>query len=283
MFAYGVCVEALGYANSQLVSDYPDQYEPGLLKALSRAKLRAELSHLSPQPLFGWDCWHAFDLSWLNASGVPNVAVLRVRLAADSESLPESKSFKLYLNSLFQTRMSNLAGLQQCIADDLSSLLKGKVDVMLFSLSDWAKVAGKPAALPGSSLDEQNLVINSYDYEPALLGLHPDSRYANEQVHSHLLRTLCPLTNQPDWASLLVSYQGTAICHQGLLRYIVGYRNFAGFHEQVIEQIYQDIMQCCQPETLEVYGCFQRRGGLDINPYRATQALPFEPLRTARQ
>lgn len=253
------------------------------MAAIPRAKMRVDLPHLLAQPLFGWDYWHAYELSWLNASGVPKVAVLRVRLAACSESLPESKSFKLYLNSFAQTHMPDCASLGQRITEDLSSLLKGEVKVSLFSLSDWAVAEGKPTTMPGVNLDDQKLVIDDYSYNPTLLKPHPEGGQVNEQVHSHLLRTLCPLTGQPDWASLLITYQGKMLCHQGLLRYIVAYRSFAGFHEQVIEQIYQDILQRCRPETLAVYACFQRRGGLDINPYRATQALPFEPIRTVRQ
>ena len=265
------------------MSDYPDQYDASLLEAVTRTDIRAELVQLATQPLFGWDEWRAYEFSWLNRVGMPQIAVLRVRIAADSACLPESKSFKHYLNSFAQTRLPSWDAVQRRINDDLSALAQGEVRSELLSLSEWARVGAPTATLPGYHLDSQQLACEHYRYDPQLLVCSTNAEVITETLHTHTLRTLCPLTGQPDWASVIIRYQGPAVCHQGLLRYIVGYRFFTGFHEQVVERIYQDIVHRLTPSALQVYACFQRRGGLDINPYRSMQPMPFEALRTLRQ
>lgn len=255
-----------------------DQPQPALLQPLARAETRSYLAGKDAR-FHGFDLWHAYDLSWLNERGFPQVAVGRFQVPASTPCLPESKSFKNYLNSFAQCRLS-WADLKTRLEADLSACLDEAVAVDLLTLTDFKPASG----LSGLCLDEPGIETSCYNYEAGFLQLSDRTRTVKEKLHTHVLRTCCPLTGQPDWASLYIAYTGPAICHAGLLRYIVSYRLYAGFHEHVVERIFHDIHTGCRPDELVVYACFQRRGGLDINPYRSSQpTMQFPLLRTSRQ
>lgn len=256
------------------------QHQPELLQSIARTDTRQYLD--ANMHFHGFDLWHAYDLSWLDAKGLPQVAVGRLKISAESTHLPESKSLKLYLNSFAQYR-SSWENLKATLASDLSACLGRAPTIDLVTLEDFGAAFTAGAGLPGFCLDRLPVDIDSYDYDAKFLRLDDTGQVKNASLHSHLLRTLCPLTGQPDWASLYIAYSGPAICHIGLLRYLVSYRFYAGFHEHVVERIFYDISSRCQPDELEVYACFQRRGGLDINPYRSFSLKDFSSMRTSRQ
>jgi 7-cyano-7-deazaguanine reductase len=233
----------------------------------------------SKLPFVGEDEWHAFEVSWLNNRGKPIVAVARFRLPADSPSLIESKSWKLYLNSLNQTRFESRDAVQRVLVRDLAAAAGASVSVELLGVDD-AELA--PQRLPGECLDDLDIDIS--DYTPSAAHLAVSEEIVEETLHSHLLKSNCPVTGQPDWGSVLIRYKGPKIDREGLLRYLIGYRQHQDFHEHCVEHIFTDLMQLAKPEELLVLARYVRRGGLDISPWRATPGLtPPSPLRLARQ
>lgn len=263
-------------------SEYIATYTPSLLFPIPRATKWAELG-LTAQtlPYQGVDFWNCYELSWLLPSGKPVVAIAEFSIAADSPNIIESKSFKLYLNSLNQTPFAGRAELIATLEKDLSMAAGKPVGVRIRSLAD-IETEGV-VALPGSCIDELDVTIHSYDRpQPELL--HCDeSRVVEEAVHSHLLKSNCPVTSQPDWGSVAVEYRGAALDHASLLAYIVSFRQHSDFHEQCVERMFLDLQRLLKPEKLTVYARYVRRGGLDINPYRSTEAVSFENRRLARQ
>ena len=261
--------------------EYCDRYSPQLLYPLSRQSGRDTLGVAAGQlPFTGVDIWTAYELSWLNARGKPQVACAEFRFPCESEFIIESKSFKLYLNSLNQTRFDSTAQLHKVLTDDLSAGVAAAVDVKLIDLDD-AKLALR-GPLPGHCLDSLDIEVQSYRPDPALLSANTDSP-VNETLYSHLLRSLCPVTGQPDWGSVITEYSGAQIDREALLRYLIGYRLHQEFHEQCVERIFIDLLARCKPATLSVYARYVRRGGLDINPYRSTVSAIPENLRLQRQ
>lgn len=257
---------------------YPEY--SALLESVSREDARRTLSR--PRASFsGFDLWQAYELSWLNSKGCPEIAVARIKIPCHTVRMPESKAMKMYLNAFAQTRLKSRAQLQRILTADLTATTGEKVFVTLLNLNQ-IHIEGL-ADLPGICLDRLDIKTNCYEVDEALLAHADGTRVQREYVHSHLLRTLCPITGQPDWASLCICYSGRAICHASLLRYIVSYRMTACFHEHAIERIFQDISHCCRPEYLGVYGRFQRRGGIDINPYRFSHRTAWQNIRPARQ
>lgn len=267
---------ALGKATS-----YPHQYNASLLDAVPRSMNRLPIGIKNENlPFIGTDTWTAYELSWLNNNGLPQVAIAEFDIPASSPSLIESKSFKLYLNSFNQHKLSSWQDLQLILQTDLSACAEAAVTVRLYTLTDYAKLG---IALPrGTSIDQQNIEIHSYNYNPKLLQLK-SANVVTETLHSDLLKSNCLITNQPDWGSVEIIYQGPALCHENLLRYIVSYRNHNEFHEQCVERIFMDIMQLAQPLMLSVQARYTRRGGLDINPWRSTTDNVALLARTARQ
>lgn len=261
-------------------SAYPEQYDAGLLYPISRAANRAPLGiEDNKLPFVGEDEWHAFEVSWLNNRGKPIVAVARFRLPADSPNLIESKSWKLYLNSLNQTRFESREAVQHVLVRDLAAAAGAAVSVELLGVDD-AELA--PQRLPGKCLDDLDIDIS--DYTPSAAHLAVSEEIVEETLHSHLLKSNCPVTGQPDWGSVLIRYKGPKIDREGLLRYLIGYRQHQDFHEHCVEHIFTDLMQLAKPEELLVLARYVRRGGLDISPWRATPGLtPPSPLRLARQ
>lgn len=248
---------------------YNEIYSPQLLSVLPRQGER--------QGFNGWDIWHAYEISWLNQKGKPEIAVGRFVIPCDSEGLIESKSFKLYLNSFNQTVFKSADIVSDILRQDLSQSLNVDVLVDLISGHDFVqqKEVVSVAAL-GLCLDDEDIAVDVYQPDKKLLLLGSVGLKTEEVLYSNLLKSNCPVTGQPDWATLIVSYEGKKIDHASLLRYICSYRLHSGFHEQCVEQIFNDIFQQCQPDQLSVEACYTRRGGLDINPFRTTLVLKPE-------
>ena len=259
---------------------YPDAYDPGLLFAIPRAPARAELGLGGALPFVGVDIWNAYELSWLDPRGKPVVALAEFRVPAESPNLVESKSFKLYLNGFNRERCADAGEVRALLAQDLGAATGAPVDV---ALSAPARLTGRRIdRLDGESIDELPIDIDSHGPpDPALLRC--DGEPVEETLVSDLLKSNCPVTGQPDWASLQVRYAGPRIDRAALLRYLVSFREHAGFHEQCVERIFVDLLQRCAPTRLEVYARYTRRGGLDINPWRGTAAATPPNPRLARQ
>ncbi|WP_026639081.1 NADPH-dependent 7-cyano-7-deazaguanine reductase QueF [Bordetella petrii] len=260
---------------------YPAQYDPGLLFPIPRAHNRASLNVSDTLPFTGADIWNAYELSWLNPKGKPQVAMATFTVPAESPNIIESKSFKLYLNSYNQDRVRDAATVRQRLVADLSAAAGAPVQVDLILPDRFALAA--MAELEGDSLDEQDIEIDAYSPDAGLLAC-AGNEVVQETLSSRLLKSNCPVTGQPDWASVQIRYQGRALDRAALLRYLVSFRNHAEFHEHCVERIFTDIMTACRPEQLTVYARYTRRGGLDINPWRSNAAAaPPAQARTARQ
>lgn len=214
-------------------------------------------------------------------SGKPVVAIGEFSIPADSPNIIESKSFKLYLNSLNQTAFADTQSLEATLRTDLSSAAGKPVSVRIRSLADIE--AEGVMALPGVCIDGLDINVSSYEHPRPELLRCDDSRVVEESVHSHLLKSNCPVTSQPDWGSVVVEYRGAALDHASLLEYIVSFRQHSDFHEQCVERIFLDLQRLLKPEKLTVYARYVRRGGLDINPYRSTENTQFLNVRLARQ
>ena len=272
--------ETLAHAPLGRESAYPDQYDPALLYPIPRAANRGPLGIVEDQlPFVGEDEWHAFEVSWLNGRGKPIVAVARFRLPAESPHLIESKSWKLYLNSFNQTRFDDREAVINTLAKDLTQAAGAPVGVALFDVDADALT---PRRLPGESLDELDIEVT--DYTPSADHLTVGDEVVEETLYSHLLKSNCPVTGQPDWGSVMIRYKGRKLDREALLRYLIGYRQHQDFHEHCVEHIFTDLMHRAKPSELLVLARYVRRGGLDISPWRATPGLaPPSPLRLARQ
>lgn len=247
---------------------YQSHYAPELLFPIPRQPKRNELGISgSVLPFVGEDIWNAYELSWLNAKGKPVVAVGCIRVPADSPNLIESKSFKLYLNSFNQTEFATIDDVRKTLEHDLSLAADAAVRLTLEPLSaNPSAVIGNPT---GFLIDNLDIECTRYDPAPEFLACTADNA-VEETLYSHLLKSNCLVTGQPDWAMVVIRYRGRPIDRAGLLRYIVSFRNHNEFHEQCVERIFTDILNGCQPESLAVYARYTRRGGLDINPFRST-------------
>ena len=261
---------------------YAEKYDRTLLQPVPRRLNRDQLNITATQPFtIGADIWTAYEISWLNPKGVPQVAIADVSIDFRSENLIESKSFKLYLNSFNQTTFADFADVQQTLQRDLQDCAQGEVKVRLNSLADYT--AQPIVALSGDCIAAQDIEVRDYAFNAALLNHCTGDHLVEETLVSHLLKSNCLITQQPDWGSLQIHYIGKQINREQLLRYIISFRQHNEFHEQCVERIFCDLMQYAKPEKLTVYARYTRRGGLDINPYRSN----FEPLpqnvRLARQ
>ena len=261
---------------------YAEKYDRTLLQPVPRRLNRDQLNITATQPFtIGADIWTAYEISWLNPKGVPQVAIADVSIDFRSENLIESKSFKLYLNSFNHTTFADFADVQQTLQRDLQDCAQGEVNVRLNSLADYT--AQPIVALSGDCIDAQDIEVRDYAFNAALLNHCTGEHLVEETLVSHLLKSNCLITQQPDWGSLQIHYVGKQINREQLLRYIISFRQHNEFHEQCVERIFCDLMQYAKPEKLTVYARYTRRGGLDINPYRSN----FEPLpqnvRLARQ
>jgi 7-cyano-7-deazaguanine reductase len=261
---------------------YRDQHDPSLLFPIARADNRAAIGIGDDLPFNGVDVWNAYELSWLDGRGRPRVALAEFRVPANSPNLIESKSFKLYLNSFMQTRLVDTDTLRNHLVRDLGAVAGAPVSVVLTAAASMH--AAKIEPLVGDLIDDMPIEIDCYGPPDAgLLDCDPE-RIVDETLVSHLLKSNCPVTGQPDWASLQISYRGARIERDGLLRYIVSYRQHSDFHEACVERIFMDLLRECAPSKLAVYARYTRRGGLDINPFRASPGLPLPGNpRSARQ
>ena len=254
-------------------ADYCDTYSPGLLFPIARQIKRDEIGIVPGKlPFVGEDLWNAYELSWLNPRGKPVVALASFRVPADSPRLIESKSLKLYLNSCNQTRFDSVDVVRATFVRDLSEAAGAPVAVEILPLGAGpVRVIAPP---PGESLDELDIDIDTYQPCPDFLSAASGGEEVSETLYSHLLKSNCLVTGQPDWGCLVVRYTGPAIDRAGLLRYIVSFRKHNEFHEQCVERVFCDILQRCRPRELAVWARYTRRGGLDINPFRSTGAFP---------
>ena len=270
------------------VATYVDRYDAALLYPLPRAAQRA-LIGVAERPVFlGADLWTAYELSWLNTRGKPQVALGRFVVPCESTHLVESKSLKLYLNSFNNTVFADIDAVRQTLQKDLSEavwrsgVVQSSVGVQLLSPEQYAKE--KIVEMDGLSLDRLDLDCSHYQPAPELLCAASNEAPVTETLYSNLLKSNCLVTGQPDWGSVSISYSGPQIDQAGLLQYIVSFRNHNEFHEHCVERMFMDIWTRCQPTKLTVYARYTRRGGVDINPWRSShaQGLPAQ-VRTARQ
>ncbi|MFW5330773.1 NADPH-dependent 7-cyano-7-deazaguanine reductase QueF [Hydrogenophaga sp. ZJX-1] len=269
-------------------SAYIDQYDASLLFPLPREAKRREIGITGSIPFLGADMWTAFELSWLNARGKPQVALAHITVPCESTHIVESKSFKLYLNSFNNTRFESADAVRERMRNDISAAIwhggpvqaTAGVRLLLPELFDCEPVR----ELTGLSIDRLDVECSLYQPAPELLGAAFNEQPVTETLTSDLLKSNCLVTGQPDWGSVQITYSGPQIDQAGLLRYIVSFRNHNEFHEQCVERIYMDIMARCKPTKLMVYARYTRRGGLDINPWRSSHPqLPPANVRTARQ
>ena len=275
-------------------SAYADRYDASLLFPIARATKREELglkAH-APSPFFGADMWTAFELSWLNLRGKPQVALAHFTIPCESPNIIESKSFKLYLNSFNHSQFPDAEAVLAHLRADVNEAVwrgvtvQSSVGVRLIGpeLFDREPIY----ELDGLNLDRLDIECNRYTPAPDLLKTVDYEGGAqgpvSEVLVSNLLKSNCLVTGQPDWGSVQISYTGAAIDQEGLLQYLVSFRNHNEFHEQCVERIFMDIWTRCKPLKLTVYARYTRRGGLDINPFRTShpQALPGN-TRMARQ
>ena len=263
-------------------TEYASQYDRTLLQPVPRALNRDGLGITQNQPFtIGADIWTAYEISWLNEKGLPQVAIADVYLDYQSQNLIESKSFKLYLNSFNQSKFADFNAVQQTMQRDLSECAQGDVKVRLNPVAVYD--SQKINHLQGDCIDEQDIEITSYEFNADWLKDCVSDEIVEEKLVSHLLKSNCLITNQPDWGTLHIHYVGKKIDHEKLLRYVVSFRQHNEFHEQCVERIFCDLMHYAKPEKLTVYARYTRRGGLDINPFRSNfENLP-ENLRLARQ
>lgn len=261
---------------------YRDIYDASLLQPVPRSLNRDPLGlDANNLPFHGADIWTLYELSWLNNNGLPQVAVGHVSIDSASVNLVESKSFKLYLNSFNQSRFASWDEVQQTLTRDLRHCAQGDVEVELHRLQD---IEGQAvAAFAGECIDEQPITIENYDFNAAYLDGAAGEQIVEEMLVSHLLKSNCLITHQPDWGSVQIRYRGPQIDREKLLRYLVSFRNHNEFHEQCVERIFNDILRFCRPQTLSVYARYTRRGGLDINPWRTNTDFTPATGRLVRQ
>ncbi len=263
-------------------TEYQAQYDASLLQAVPRSLNRDDLQMGEDLPFSGYDIWTLYELSWLNSKGLPQVAIGEVRLPASSPNLIESKSFKLYLNSYNQTKFESWQKVADTLQTDLSACAGEHVDVTLSPLDEFDD---QPIVnFGGECIDDQDIEIDNYEFDANLLEGAASDETVTEILHSHLLKSNCLITSQPDWGSVRIAYTGKKIDREKLLRYLVSFRNHNEFHEQCVERIFTDLLAYCEPTQLTVYARYTRRGGLDINPYRTNMGkTPSDNFRLARQ
>jgi 7-cyano-7-deazaguanine reductase len=262
---------------------YQAEYDASLLFPIPRQDKRNEIGIKSTLPFFGADIWNAYEVSWLNSRGKPQVAIATFIIPAESLNIVESKSFKLYLNSYNQTRLADIETLRTRLKADVSSAVGAPVQVRLTLPDAFGKAVF--AELEGLSLDRLDIEVDSYEPDPDLLHVVSGTNIIEETLVSNLLKSNCLVTGQPDWGSVQIHYVGAPIEQAELLRYLIGFRNHNEFHEQCVERIFIDIQRHCKPLKLAVYARYTRRGGLDINPWRSNISGSQLPpnLRCARQ
>lgn len=260
-------------------SGYPQKYNPEVLFGVPRTDARADLGIGLDLPFGGEDIWNAWELTWLDISGKPIVATATIRVPAESDKIIESKSLKLYLNSFAMVRYESRDSVVQLITSDLVDVTRAPVSVMISTAGH--STTDRIAVLPGTCIDDHQADFSASVVDSDLLKC--GGKTVTEELHSHLLRSNCPVTNQPDSGSVLIRYQGPQIDRASLLQYLVSFRQHNDFHEACVERIFVDLKAHCQPQRLTVYARYNRRGGIDINPFRSDFEERAENLRLWRQ
>jgi len=261
-------------------AEYATHYNPKLLFAIPRQIKREEISISEHLPFYGLDIWNAYEVSWLNAKGKPMVAIAEIHVPCESTNIFESKSLKLYLNSFNSSHFDSAENVAQTIVADLSNVINSAVTVDLQLAQSFRNTCFEK--MPGHNIDSLDIETNCYQSNPDFLSVADE--IVTEELNTDLLKSNCLVTNQPDWGSVYINYQGKKINHEGLLKYIISLREHNEFHEQCVERIFMDIQRKCHPESLTVYARYTRRGGIDINPFRTTEKKFIVPnCRLARQ
>ncbi len=255
------------------------EYSPEHLFPIPRAESRNNLGIASKPPFIGADIWNVYEISWLNPKGKPLVVIGKICFPSTTENIIESKSAKLYLNSFNQTKFPSVKAVASVMEKDFSMIANGDISVSLvlpcqFHMLEFAEPYGV-------CLDDQDIETDQYCLDPGFLT--SGGNKTEERLYSNLLKTNCPVTGQPDWATIIIDYAGRKIDQEGLLRYFISFREHAGFHEDCAERIFMDISKQCNPDKLSVYARFTRRGGIDINPFRSDSDAVFDNHRFARQ
>lgn len=267
-------------------TQYCSEYNANLLQGVPRSLNRDDLALTNESlPFHGEDVWYGYELSWLNKKGKPQVAVAEFRFPCTSPNIIESKSFKLYLNSFNQSQFASFEEVEEILTKDLSSIAGVTAVVKLFSVDECPALEIKKAHDTIHCIDDEDITVSNYHFNAQLLVNAQQQRSENTQEHlvSHLLKSNCLITNQPDWASIYINYSGKKIDHAALLAYLISFREHNEFHEQCVERIFCDLQQYCQLEQLTVFARYTRRGGLDINPFRSTHLDSAPYGRTLRQ
>lgn len=263
-------------------TNYPTEYQPDILFPIARATARTDYAHIEGIQQ-GKDWWHVFEISWLNAHGIPQVAIGRLCLPASSPYLIESKSLKLYFNSMNFTPFESKAAFKATVEKDLSAAAQAEVSIDLIDVDELN--ISQPQGICIDDLIPTQL--QNHPNAQLLVLQHPNAIDAEDveiEIYSHLLRSNCPVTGQPDWGTVFIRYKGKQPSYESILAYVISYRQHNGFHEQCVEQMYADLWQQLNPEKLMVYATYTRRGGLDINPCRVSDlAWMPNPIRLARQ
>jgi 7-cyano-7-deazaguanine reductase len=262
---------------------YSPEYDPDILFQIPRINNRKLLGLNSKNlPFKGWDIWNCYELSWLNNKGKPYTAIVRFIIPCNSECIIESKSFKLYLNSFNNSKFSSSDEVKSILEKDVSKAIGIDVDAVIYD-ENYVVESMSIDRFEGTCIDDIDICCDSYVVDSSLLATTDE--YLFETIYSNLLKSNCPVTGQPDWASVQFTYKGKKIIHDSLLKYIISYRDHAEFHELCVEKMFVDIMEKCCPDELTVYARYTRRGGLDINPIRSNFSnisVP-EPIRLYRQ
>lgn len=260
-------------------SSYTSSYDPTLLFPIPRKTKRDEIQVPLQLPFSGVDIWNAYEISWLNPKGKPQVAIAEFKIPCTSTNIIESKSFKLYLNSFNQTPFNSPKEVETLLENDISKGVEEAIQVNLIAPQDFHKAEFQE--FKGTCLDDLDIEVNNYSIQTDLLKCSDEQ--VKETLYSNLLKSNCLVTGQPDWASLQIRYIGPKIQHEGLLKYLISFREHNEFHEQCIEKIFIDLLRYCRPEKLTVYGRYTRRGGLDINPFRSNFESTPSNFRHCRQ
>lgn len=261
-------------------TNYNCDYSRDILFPIPRKIKRDEINIDSKNlPFYGADIWNHYEVSWLDNMGKPHVAIAEIIIPAISEFIIESKSMKLYFNSLNNKKITNIKELEKLITNDLTVTVGASVQVKITPLDNDYYQINK---VEGVCLDELDLIADEYLVNPQLLKF--SNEYTEEVLYSNILRSNCLITNQPDWATIIIAYTGHKIHHESLLKYIISYRNHNEFHEQCVERIFMDLIKYNKFTELTVKARFTRRGGIDINPIRSTnQNIKFNNMRLIRQ
>lgn len=262
---------------------YTTHYDPNLLFLIERKPKRDALGLTGTMPFFGIDIWNAYEMSWLNLRGKPQIGIATITVPADSPNIVESKSLKLYLNGFNQTRLAGSDALLALLRADLSAGFGAPVQINLNTPDQFQAI--RMTELDGLLLDRLDIEVDDYVPDAGLLTVHTEEAAVEETLVSHLLKSNCLVTGQPDWGSIQIRYVGAPINQEGLLRYLIGFREHHEFHEQCVERIFVDILHRCKPQKLAVYARYTRRGGIDINPWRSNFSTSQRPPnnRNARQ